>query len=185
MKTVKIGDQTWSSENLAVLKFSNGDEITLVTNMDDWEKLGEEKKPACAYLAYDDKNGKEFGLLYNFYAVTDKRGLAPEGWHVPTLKEWELMIKELGGEKKAGETLKKKNVWDDDDCSDSSGFSAVPSCFHDEFGFDNMISKTACFWTSTKDGKNDADYVMISCYSADATVRVRGQASGFSVRCIK
>jgi len=185
MKEVKIGNQIWSKENLNEITFLNGDKITLAKNCEEWEKLGEEMKPACAYLAYDEKNGKKFGLLYNFYAVTDKRGLAPEGWAIPTCEEYEILIKELGGEKKAGKAMKMKKKWEDDDCSDSSGFSAVPSCFHDQFGFEQNITMTSCFWTSSKEKKNDADYLMISCYSPEAIIRVRDKSAGFSIRCLK
>lgn len=67
MKETKIGTQVWTKENFNSTKFLNGDEITLANNADEWEKLGEEKKPACAYLAYDENNGEKYGLLYNFY----------------------------------------------------------------------------------------------------------------------
>lgn len=185
MKETKIGTQIWTKENCNSTKFLNGDDITLATNSDEWEKLGEEKKPACAYLAYDENNGKKYGLLYNFYAVTDKRGLATEGWRVPTCEDWEHMIKELGGERKAGLALKKKKAWDDEECSDSSGFSAIPAGFHDEFGFDNKIPINACFWTSSKEKKTDADYVMLGSFSGEVVIRVRGKESGFSVRFVK
>jgi len=26
--------------------------------------------------------------MYNWYALTDSRGLIPEGWHLPVLDEW-------------------------------------------------------------------------------------------------
>jgi uncharacterized protein (TIGR02145 family) len=185
MKETKVGTQIWTKENLSLTKFLNGDDIPLVTNSDEWSALGKSKKPACAYLSYDEKNGKKFGLLYNYYAIIDKRGLAPEGWSIPACKDWEQLIKELGGENKAGIALKKKKAWNEDECSDKSGFSVIPSCHHDEYGNDNTIMMTACFWTSTKEGKNDADYVMIGSYSGEATIRVRGRAAGFSVRCVK
>jgi uncharacterized protein (TIGR02145 family) len=185
MKEIKIGTQIWTNENLSSTKFLNGDDIPFVTNSDDWSAIGKSKKPACAYLSYDEKNGKKFGLLYNYYAITDKRGLAPEGWSIPTCEDWEQLIKELGGENKAGVELKKKKAWGNDKSSDSSGLSILPSCHHDEYGNDNIIMLTACFWTSTKEGKSDADYVMIGESSNEASVRVRGQAAGLSLRCIK
>jgi len=45
-KTVKIGNQTWMSENLNVATFRNGDKIQEVTSRPAWIKAYEEKKPA-------------------------------------------------------------------------------------------------------------------------------------------
>ena len=33
--------------------------------------------------------------------------------------------------------------------------------------------------------KNDADFLMISCYSPEAIIRVRDKSAGFSIRCLK
>jgi uncharacterized protein (TIGR02145 family) len=37
---------------------------------------------AC-YYGFDSKNS-EFGLVYNWYAINDNRGLAPKGWEIPS-----------------------------------------------------------------------------------------------------
>jgi len=34
----------------------------------------------------------EFGRLYNWYAVTDPRGIAPTGWHVPSISDWQTLF---------------------------------------------------------------------------------------------
>ena len=39
----------------------------------------------------------KYGLLYNWPVVTDARGIAPSGWHVPSKTEIESLIAELGG----------------------------------------------------------------------------------------
>ncbi len=79
MKEIKIGDQIWSTENLNVDKFRNGDPIPLVKTEDDWEKACDNKEPAWCYYDSDPANGEKYGALYNWYAVIDPRGLAPEG----------------------------------------------------------------------------------------------------------
>ena len=183
--SVKIGKQEWTNSNLKVTKFSNGDLIPLAQNDEEWDKLGKERQPACAYFAYDSKNGEKLGLLYNWYAVTDKRGLAPDGWVVPSTKDWKLLLKEMGGVKVAGGELKKEDAWEGEDNSNSSGFSAIPGGFHDEYGNDNCLDMYGCFWSTSIDGENDADYIMFSSYSNQVNVRVRGRAAGFSVRLIK
>lgn len=34
----------------------------------------------------------KYGRLYNWYAATDSRGIAPDGWHVPTKAEFEALL---------------------------------------------------------------------------------------------
>jgi hypothetical protein len=89
--------------------------------VDDWKKAGKEKLPAWCYNKVDtsildkdwrkrnwvfeggnwvEKNPKdneekaEFtpnGLLYNFYAISDSRGLAPEGWRIPNDEDFKTL----------------------------------------------------------------------------------------------
>jgi len=87
-KTVKIGTQEWMAENLHTFYFRNGDAIPIIKNLEDWVKAGENKHPACCYYENNGENGAKYGLLYNWYAVNDPRGLAPEGCHVPSDAEW-------------------------------------------------------------------------------------------------
>ncbi len=81
-KTARLGNQTWMLENLKTTKYRNGDPITNITSDYTWTKLN---TGAYCWYGVDDKvNG---GVLYNWYAVSDPRGLAPAGWHVPSLTE--------------------------------------------------------------------------------------------------
>lgn len=50
------------------------------------------------------------GGLYNWHTVNDVRGLAPEGWHIPTEEEMAALINTLGGDTIAGAAL-KANSW--------------------------------------------------------------------------
>ena len=80
MKEVKIGDQIWMVENLNVDKFRNGDIIPEAKTNEEWKKANENKQPAWCYYGNDLTYGEKYGKLYNWYAVTDQRGLAPEGY---------------------------------------------------------------------------------------------------------
>jgi len=40
--------------------------------------------------------------LYNWYAVDDKRNIAPKGWHIPSVDEWQILVDYLGGYNVAG-----------------------------------------------------------------------------------
>ena len=86
--TVTIGTQTWMLENLKTTKFRNGESIPNVTDNAAWAGL-----TSAAWCDYDNSasNGNIFGHLYNWYAATDSRNIAPAGWHVPTLAEWDIL----------------------------------------------------------------------------------------------
>ena len=96
IKEVKIGQQVWTTENLNVDKFRNGEIIPEAKSEEEWIEAGDNKKPAWCYYNNDPSNGTKYGKLYNWYAVNDPRGLAPEGWHIPSDKEWDVLTNYLG-----------------------------------------------------------------------------------------
>jgi uncharacterized protein (TIGR02145 family) len=110
-QTVTIGTQTWTTKNLDVATFRNGDLIPEAKTDEEWKAAGKNKQPAWCY--YDNKaaNGTKYGKLYNWYAVNDYRGLAPAGWHVPTDEEWTVLSTYLGGEEVAGKKMKSSSGW--------------------------------------------------------------------------
>lgn len=87
-KTKKIGKQEWIVENLKVKKFRNGDAILEAKNEKEWLKAIKDKKPAFRYLFDKVASGYTFGLMYNYYAINDKRGLAPNGFRIPNSDDW-------------------------------------------------------------------------------------------------
>ena len=89
---VIIGEQIWMLKNLDVEKFRNGDLIPEVKTDEEWIKAGENKQPAWCYYDNDSTNGVKYGKLYNWYAVNDSRGLAPDGWHVSSREEWNNIL---------------------------------------------------------------------------------------------
>jgi uncharacterized protein (TIGR02145 family) len=124
-KSVKIGTQTWTTENLNVSTFRNGDPIMEAKTNEEWEQAGENKQPAWCYYENDPKNGAKYGKLYNWYAVNDSRGLAPAGWHVPSDAEWTTLSTFLGGESTAGKKMKSLNGWNS---YTSGGSKTCPNC---------------------------------------------------------
>jgi uncharacterized protein (TIGR02145 family) len=88
VQTVTIGTQVWMTKNLDVSTFRNGEIIPEAKTNIEWEAAGDNKQPAWCYYDNNPANGTKYGKLYNWYAVNDPRGLAPDGWHVPTDQEW-------------------------------------------------------------------------------------------------
>ena len=146
-KTVKIGKQIWMAENLNVSHYRNGDIIPEVKNPDEWSKL---TTGAWCYYENDSENGKTYGKLYNWFAVNDPRGLAPEGWHIPTDAEWTHLTEYLGGKEiektyqgiyyweiaDVGGKLKATTLWKspNEGATNSSGFTAFPGGYRYDDG---------------------------------------------------
>lgn len=83
-KTAKIGDQVWMAENLTVTKFRNGDDIPRAKSPEDWYYACENQEPMYCYLNNDPATATVNGILYNWWAINDIRGIAPEGWRIPS-----------------------------------------------------------------------------------------------------
>ena len=110
VKGVTIGTQVWTTKNLDVATFRNGDVIPQAKTDEEWEAAVENEQPAWCYYENNTANGTKYGKLYNWYAVSDARGLAPAGWHIPTDEEWEVLENSLGDD--AGKKMKSTSGWE-------------------------------------------------------------------------
>jgi hypothetical protein len=114
-QTVTIGTQVWMTKNLDVDKFRNGDPIPQARTGEEWEWACMNEIPAWCFYENNPENGIKYGRLYNVYAVNDPRGLAPQGWHIPSDSEWKILEDYLGN-KDTEKKLKSStgwNSWDD------------------------------------------------------------------------
>lgn len=84
---IEINGETWQLTNLNLTSFANGDEIPNAQTADEWKLANKEGTPAWCYYENREDYGEKYGVLYNWYAVSDERGLAPEGWWVATLAD--------------------------------------------------------------------------------------------------
>jgi uncharacterized protein (TIGR02145 family) len=151
-----IGQQIWQVNNLNVSKFRNGDPIAEASTVEEWQKAGFEKRPAWCYYNNDTVNGKKYGKLYNWYAINDPRGLAPTGWHIPSDKEWNILIEYLGGSMVFG--INRKSVkgnerlgWKfakDQSGDNMSGFSALQGGMRVYDGSFAQIEKLGYWWSA-------------------------------------
>ena len=124
--TVQIGTQIWTARNLNVFNYRNGDPIPLVTDSATWSNL---TTGAYTYYKNDSITYGYLGKIYNWYAFNDSRGIAPTGWHIPTLTEVDNLISYLGGSQVAGPKLTNTKGWYVYDNNvyptNSTGFSAL------------------------------------------------------------
>ncbi len=187
--TVSIGTQEWMVNNLDVDTFRNGDPIPNAETSMEWMKAMEDGTPAWCYYANDPENGVLFGKLYNWYAVTDHRGLAPASWRIPTSNEWSTLINFLGGEYQAGKKLKSTNLWQGSGLNtggdNASGFGAKPAGFRQYDGLFLDWGLYTAFWGTDTYGE-EAVFIQLYNNSENAFLSVvHYRDAGYSVRCIR
>ena len=110
-KDIMIGDQIWATKNLDTKYFKNGDEIYEAKSIEDWEEAGKNRKAAFCCYQNNAKNCKTFGKIYNWFAVNDKRGLAPNGYRLPSDSDFVKLISFLGGDTLSSYKLKLNSSW--------------------------------------------------------------------------
>lgn len=189
--SVKIGNQIWMLRNLDVRHFRNGDEIFHAQTNKEWKQAAKEGRPAYCYYNNDPAYGEKYGLLYNWYAVNDPRGLAPDCWQVPSDMDWTTLVNFCGGIMLAGADLKEAGLtnWKADPHStttNKSGFTALPGGYVVEGPSSTRVVKNAVsyFWTSTRKGNNAYCWILSYAFPK-ATRSYLGLSTGMSVRCIK
>ena len=192
-QVVTIGSQVWMTKNLDVIVFRNGDTIPQVKSDDEWKEAWLNSQPAWCYYENDSANGKIYGKLYNWFAVNDSRGLAPNGYYVPSETDWMLLINYLGGYKAAGTKMKSSSGWtvsDDGENlngSNTSGFLALPGGERSSFGWFSMDGYQGYWWSSTKK-KNEYGEVagrMSIQYDGFVHKELHSPGDGYSVRCLR
>ena len=180
---VAIGNQIWISKNLNVNTYRNGDVIPEVQDQEAWENL---TTGAWCYYENNTANSTTYGKLYNWYAVNDPRGLAPNGYHIPSDDEWMILTTYLGGKLVAGTKMKSTTGWKNNgNGTNTSGFSGLPGGCRFLTGHFGTIDSYGNWWSSSEDDAIEAwDRSLNSNY-----VYVYRNAShklyGFSVRCIR
>jgi uncharacterized protein (TIGR02145 family) len=185
--TIAIGSQRWCTTNLNVSSYRNGDAIPQVEDGKAWASL---TTGAWCYYKNKTENGITYGKLYNWYAVNDPRGLAPEGYHIPSDSEWTTLSTFLGGESFAGGKMKEKGTthWSKPNkgASNESGFLGLPGGARNPDGSFGTIGE-AGFWMCS-------GYDTISGLMQVRLLNAKGgnvfgskflKTFGTSVRCLK
>lgn len=184
---IQIGNQVWMVENLRTTRYRNGDPIPNVTDKTAWQSLA-----TGGYCWYnnDNKNKPVYGALYNWFTINDSRKLAPEGWHVPSYQEWNVLWDYLGGWKVAGGKLKETGTlhWTspNDGATNEFGFCALPGGFRTDYGEFYDIGNYG-YWYCT-DETNETNAWSVRAEYIIAVFTGWGgcdKNSAYSVRCIK
>ncbi|MGZ4057330.1 MAG: fibrobacter succinogenes major paralogous domain-containing protein [Bacteroidia bacterium] len=201
-KTVKIGNQWWMAEDLRVTKYRDSSFIPLVPPPPfdtTWKKF-----TTGAFCNNTDVGGHIIGRFYNYYAITDSRGIAPLGWHIPSDAEWKVLEEHLGMSQvdadntgwrgtHEGEKMKVIQgtvggwsaygaIWS----TNESGFSALAGgcrMFDGSWGDPGQYS-TGFWWSTTTQG-TQAFYRYLDYKNANVFRYYGPKTYGFSVRCVK
>ena len=185
---VTIGTQTWTTKNLNVSTYRNGDKILQVQDKKAWGNL---TTGAWCYYENNPTNGTKYGKLYNWYAVNDPRGLAPKGYHIPTDKEWTILTDYLGGESEAGTKMKSSSGWKNNgNGNNTSGFAGLPGGDRNSYyGNFSYIGAYGYWWSSSEhDASIDASIAWcrnLNCYDGHVPSYTDGKRHGASVRCLR
>ncbi len=199
-QTIIIGDQEWMAENLKVTHYRNGDPIPHLTNDDDWTGTS-----SGAYCVYDNdpSHADTYGNHYNWYTVDDSRGLAPEGWHVPSDTEIMELETYLGmsqsqvnstgwrGTNEGSKLASGYDLWDngalrDDTEFGSSGFDFFPGGDRN-YNYGNFygVGSHGLFWSSTENNTQYAWSRGLDNLDTGVERIYFSKRYGFSVRCVR
>jgi len=185
-QTITVGNRVWMAENLKVTHYQNGDPIPTIESDNIWENIS-----TGANCEYDNNasNVATYGRLYNWSAVIDSRGLAPIGWHVASMDEWQTLVDSLGGSGIAGGKLKKTGItqWNSPNtgATNEIGFTALPGGHRNFTGRFWYVGQEAYFWTTAE---LDPDYAWCRKLKYDSTTileMIKKKPSGLSVRCVR
>jgi len=161
-KTVKIGTQTWTAENMNV-------------------------KTGTSWCYDDDEsNCKKYGRLYAWQTAV--KMVCPSGWRLPSIQEWGNLVKTAGGEKVAGKKLKSKSGWNNNESKNSNGtdvfgFSALPGGLRNDGGDFYGAGNNGNWWTSEEYEGNAYHHVILNDDDGVGLVSC-DKSCGFTVRCV-
>lgn len=186
-RTVKIGGQWWMAENLKTTHYRNGDSIPLIADSGTWEAL---TTGACCEYDNELTHVDIYGRLYNWFAATDNRNIAPEGWHIPSDSEWEELVEYLGGDVMiVGGKMKESDTihwsYPNAGATDEGGFWGLPAGSRNITGFYGSLHHGAYFWSTTEFDVNTAWLRHLWYTDSEAYRRWYSKQDGLSIRCIK
>lgn len=187
---ITIGEQEWLDRNLEVGRYRNGDTIPHITDQETWANT---TMGAWCYYNNDPANGRKYGKLYNWYALTDPRGLTPEGYSIPSRSDWEALLNAADpfkrkNQNKAGGKLKSRDdSWKspNENATNATGFSALPGGYRTNEGIFESLTRYAFWWSSSEVGKNTIFVYRIANFKEDLQRGANHPNTGLSVRCIK
>ncbi len=182
-KIVKIAAQYWMASNLKAVTLRNGTSIKLYTST---QATAWNKETNAAYHIYSDDTEycwPDYGAMYNGYAVVSEGGLAPEGWEVSTIAQWDSMKNYL----KTGQSAKIKttDTWQKVG-TNLTGLSISPGGYFSSATGDDMEGSRVYYWTNDKTTSYGSDALKIAyIVNGITTTSSHSYYFGHYVRCVR
>jgi len=180
-KTTSIGLQVWMAENLNYLP-----KDTVGTYFGGRSVCG-----GGEYQSLEEGDCSIYGRLYdkiiNAYDGFNK-DICPDGWNIPTQKQWQALVESVGGKKIAGKVMKsnENSYWSDKDLTNSFGFSAIPAgYFHVRKGFNERNNELMAVFTAHSFNSTERNSVRIFDSRDSVQYTDYGADYFMAVRCIK
>lgn len=204
--TVQIGSQCWMKENLRTTHYADGTAIPTTSSY---------SQTVAYYHQNTNLSIVSYGLYYNWPAVmrglastnatpSGVQGVCPDGWHVPSMSEFEAMngfvnsiprYRCSNGDGYTGKAICSKTGWSSSSTTcnvgttptsnNASGFTAMPAGYRGNSSF-SSVGSYAYFWTTFAYNSTQAYY----CYyrydgSGLSTSYSSSNQYARSVRCVK
>lgn len=209
-QTTCIDGIIWMTENLKTTRYKDGTAINTGLSNADWQT---DQQGACAVYPHTDVTGIDneeqmidaYGLLYNWNAVNNAKGLCPEGWSIPTVDDWTSLTEYLeSGIEDAGNKLKsckQENSPVGSPCAtdvhprwnanethfgyDDFHFSALPAGIRYSNGNYLQIGERAGWWSLSQLGNENAWMTSIYSNFGNVIKNADEMKTGLSVRCVR
>ena len=182
-KTVTIDEQTWMAENLDLDYKVDGSTYGTYTNTDNGKTYGRYYTWAAAMDSAGVYSDNSKGCGHGGKTCTIKtpvRGICPEGWHIPTPAEWDILYSAIGSSPYA---MQAKGYESWSGATDAYGFSALPAGFHDDNGSFGYVGSSAYFWGAAETNSHYAsEWGLVA---SNAGLGYSNNYCGYSVRCLK
>ncbi|MEL7427787.1 MAG: FISUMP domain-containing protein, partial [Bacteroidota bacterium] len=204
--TVTIGKQTWMAENLRTSTCNDGTtKLSTIKVADSKSSVKLNATPGIIWHKDDKKSDEslKYGPLYNWQVVSSSGcKVCPQGWRIPTYKEWQTLIRTWyftrdenavliqpdvpskgAGLEYAGRQLRAKDdSWEYSSTNtNTSGFSALPGgwLWNGRFSY---LNKRSAWWAPNNGSPRCAK---IARGNHGTWMSAAGTSDVLYIRCIK
>lgn len=207
--TIGIGSQCWMAENLRTTHYSNGDPIdlgaTTSTTIPYRYNPASDSTNVSTYGYLYNWVAVMKGATSSEANPSGVQGICPTGWHVPSNAEWTELETFVSSQSQyvcnhqnssyIGKALASTTGWNNStstacgvgttqSTNNATGFNARPAGNYYASG-GNGFGYYANFWTTTNVTNSKSHSYNLSYTSPSLNHSNSGEASGFSVRCVR